>query len=145
MFEQMDISESIYEGVVEPSYKNATLSDANHASNSRKKREEDASSKTQSAMGERDGKLRKQYSDFPSGESKTCLIHDPSHSSDEWKFLGYFGDKHSNGKPTKNRGNNPEPSKKTNKQQENNSIVNNVADEILLYETKRLITEREAP
>ena len=97
-------------------------------------------------MSERSGKSRKIYVYHTKGKSKlTCLIHCPSNSSDEWKFLGYFGDKHSNGKPTKNRGNNPEPSKKTNKQQENNSIVNNVADEILLYETKRLITEREAP
>ena len=32
MFEQIDIAESIYEGVVEPSYKKPTWEDANRAS-----------------------------------------------------------------------------------------------------------------
>ena len=37
MFERMEISESIYEGVVEPLYKNPTRADANCADNSKKK------------------------------------------------------------------------------------------------------------
>ena len=37
MFEQMEISESIYEGVVEHSYKNTTQADANYAGHIRNK------------------------------------------------------------------------------------------------------------
>ena len=38
MFEQMEIAESIYEGVVETSYKKPTRADANRAGNSSHKR-----------------------------------------------------------------------------------------------------------
>ena len=38
MFERMEIAESIYKGVVEPSYKNITLLDANHADHVRNRR-----------------------------------------------------------------------------------------------------------
>ena len=38
MFEGMEITESIYEGVVEPSYKTSTREDANRAGHSRHKR-----------------------------------------------------------------------------------------------------------
>ena len=38
MFQFMEISESIYKGVVEPSYKKPTRADANRAGNSRHKR-----------------------------------------------------------------------------------------------------------
>ena len=38
MFERMEILESIYEGVVEPSYKKYTRADATCAGNRRKKR-----------------------------------------------------------------------------------------------------------
>ena len=43
MFERMDISESKYEGVVEPFYKKTTSEDANRAGHIRLKRGEDAS------------------------------------------------------------------------------------------------------
>ena len=36
MFERMDISESIYKGVVEPSYKKNAREDSNRVGNSRK-------------------------------------------------------------------------------------------------------------
>ena len=42
----MEISESIYEGVVEPSYKKPTQADANRAGHSRQKRGESATSWT---------------------------------------------------------------------------------------------------
>ena len=38
MFERMEIAESIYESVVEPSYKKTTRADANCADHSRQKR-----------------------------------------------------------------------------------------------------------
>ena len=44
MFERMEITESIYKGVVEPSYKKPTRSDANCAGHSKHNRREAASS-----------------------------------------------------------------------------------------------------
>ena len=46
MFVRMEISEYIYKGVVEPSYKKPTRSDVNRYGHSRHKRGEDASSWT---------------------------------------------------------------------------------------------------
>ena len=60
-------------------------------------------------MGESAGKLRKRYVDHPTGESKTCLIHSPGHSSDKFKVLGDFDYKFAKRKPTKDHGNNPVP------------------------------------
>ena len=44
MFERMEIADSIYEGVVEPSYKKPTRADTNRAGHRRKNRGEAASS-----------------------------------------------------------------------------------------------------
>ena len=52
MFECMEITESIYEFVVEPSYKKLTGADANRACHSRKKRGEAALSWTCPEKGE---------------------------------------------------------------------------------------------
>ena len=93
-------------------------------------------SQTQSAIGVSVGKRRKRYVYRLSGELKTCLIHGPGHSSDEFKVLGNFGAKCAKGKPNKDRGNHPLPRNKFNMQQEINTIVNNVVDEILLHETQ---------
>ena len=46
MFEEMEVVESIYEGVVESSYKKSTRVDATHAGHRRENRGEDASSHT---------------------------------------------------------------------------------------------------
>ena len=89
-------------------------------------------------MGERDGKHRKRYADGPSCELKTCLIHSPRYSYDECMVRGDFGDKYAKGNPNKNHGNNPVQREKIKRQQENNALINNAADEILLYETKRV-------
>ena len=78
------------------------------------------------------GKRRKQYVDRPSGESKICLIHGPGNSSDEWKVLGDIGANKPKGETTKYRGNHTIIRKMFNSQQENNSIVNNVVDDILI-------------
>ena len=77
MLEQMEIAESIYEGIVEPSYKKVTREDANRACNSSQNRGESASLQTNSAMGKRLDKFRKQYVDCPSSESKTVLSTAP--------------------------------------------------------------------
>ena len=59
MFERMEISESIYEGVVEPSYKKSTQEDDNRAGHIRNNIREAASSKTRPMMGESVGKRQK--------------------------------------------------------------------------------------
>ena len=81
MFEIMDITESIYEGVVEPPYKKTARADTNHAGHSRLNRGELALSNTHSKMNESNGNHRERYIDHPKGRSKpTYLIHDPVHS-----------------------------------------------------------------
>ena len=82
MFERIKISESIYEGLVEPSYKKSTLADANHAGHRSQKRGEAASLCNISEKGESAGKCIKRHVDSPTGKSKTCLIHGPGHSSE---------------------------------------------------------------
>ena len=96
-------------------------------------------------MGERDGKRKKRYVDRPTGQSKTCLIHGPVHSSDKCKILGDFGAKYTKGKPTKGHGNHPIPRGKFYIQQKNNAIINNVVDEILLNESQKVSAAKEAP
>ena len=65
MIKKMEISESIFEGAVEPSYKNLNRVDVNRAGHSRNKRGEAASSQNHSEIGESAGKCRKQYLDLP--------------------------------------------------------------------------------
>ena len=81
MFERMNISKYIYEGVVEPSYKIPARADANRAGHRKHNRGEAASSWTRPNKGESAGKHRKLHVDSPMGKSKTCLIHGPVHSS----------------------------------------------------------------
>ena len=85
-------------------------------------------------MGEIAGKRRKRYVDRPSGESITCLIHGPKHSSGEFKVLGDFGANYVKGNPNKYHIDNPIQRNKFNRQQDNNDIVHNSVDEILLHE-----------
>ena len=65
MFECMEIDESIYEDVVEPSYKKPTWVDANHAGHSRQKKGESTSPWTRPEKGESAGKRRKRHVDSP--------------------------------------------------------------------------------
>ena len=88
MFERMEISESIYEGVVEPSYKKPTRAYTNLSCHSRQKIIESAYSWTLPEKGESAGKRRKRHVDSPTEKSKICLIHGPGHSSEECKVLG---------------------------------------------------------
>ena len=88
MFEHMEISWYIYEGVVEPSYKKPTWADANRSGCIRHKRGEAASSWTRPEKGESASKRRKRHVYSPTGKSKTCLIHGPGHSSEECEVLG---------------------------------------------------------
>ena len=82
MFERMDISESIYEGVVEPYYKNPTQEDSNRDGHSRQNIGEAASSWTLPEKVDSVSKSRIQHVDIPTGKSKTCLVHGPGHSSE---------------------------------------------------------------
>ena len=61
---------SVYEGVLEPSYKKSTKADAARSGHSRENRGESTSSYTYSEMIESPGKCRKIYVDNPKGESK---------------------------------------------------------------------------
>ena len=89
-FEHVEIAESIYEGVVEPSYKKPTREDANLSCHSRNKITANSLSNNHPEMGEIHEKRRKRYVYFPTGESKTCIIHGHGHSSNECKVLGDF-------------------------------------------------------
>ena len=129
----MDIAEYIYEGVVEPSYKQPTREDTTHAGHRRENRLESTSSHTYSAMIENTGKHRKRYVDHLERESKICLMYGSGYSSDECKVLGDLCSKYVKSRPTKDRGHDTVPRNKFNIQQENNSIVNSAVDEILLY------------
>ena len=64
----MEIAESIYEGVLEPSYKKYTRADINRSGHIRNYRGEATLSNTHPVMGESPGKRRKPYVDRPSGE-----------------------------------------------------------------------------
>ena len=99
----MEIYGSIYEFVVESSYIKSTRAGANRASHRRKNRGEAAKSQTHYAMGESAGKQRKRYVDYPSGESKICIINGPGNSSDIYKVLVDFGANYAKVKPTKDR------------------------------------------
>ena len=145
MFEHMEISESIYEDVVETSSKKLTRAEAYRGGHSSQNRVEATLSQTRSTTSESAGRRRKQYVDSPSGKSKTCLIHGPGYSSYECKDLGDFCARYAKGKPTKKRGNHPVPRNKFNRQKNNNSIVNSAVDEILLHENKKVSAAKEAP
>ena len=75
-------------------------------------------------MSEITGKFRNKYVYYPKGESKTCLIHGPRHSSDECKGLEDFGYKYVKRIPTKELRHDHVPRNKLNRQKYNNAIVN---------------------
>ena len=112
MFERVEISEYIYEGVVEPSYKKTIRADTNCADHSRQKRGESTLSWNRPEKGEIADKRRKRHVDSPTGKSKICLIHGPGHSTEECKILGDLGTNYANIRPTKYRGSSPLPRKK---------------------------------
>ena len=64
MFESMEITETIYEGFVEPYSKKLTIKYASSDGHSRKKKGESASSKIYSKIGRRSGRHNKRYVDF---------------------------------------------------------------------------------
>ena len=88
MFEHMEIAESIYEGVVTPSYLKNTWIEANQTVLSRNNRGDSASSNTHPAKDESADKRRKLYVDHLKSASKYCMIHGLGHSYDEYKVLG---------------------------------------------------------
>ena len=116
----MEITESIYEDVEEPSYKKPTREYANRVDHSRHKRGESALSWTRPEKGDSAVKRRKQTVDSPKGKSKTCLIYGPGHSSEECEVLGDFGIKYANSGPTKDNRSNPVPRETINRQQKRN-------------------------
>ena len=101
MFEHIEIAEIVYEGVVTPSSKKTTRSEANCTGLSRKKRVEASSSNNHPTTYGCTGNRRKQYVDFLKSELKNRLIHGLGHSSDECKVLGEFGTKYDKIQTTK--------------------------------------------
>ena len=88
----MEISEINYEGVVEPSYKKTTQSDANCAGYNRNMREGSALSNRSSKISGCSEKFKKSCAVYPSDTSKmTCLIHGNGYSLEQLKFLNNFG------------------------------------------------------
>ena len=82
MFERMQISENIYEAVLEPSYKNSTRAGAKCTGRGRQIRGGDTLSKMYSKMGNLTGMRKQKYVDHPRDQSKlTYLIHSLVHSS----------------------------------------------------------------
>ena len=77
MLERMEISESIYKGVVEPPYKNPTRADSNRSGHVRNKRGEAASSNTRPATGESDVKHQKLYVFLSKSEYKNLSCSHP--------------------------------------------------------------------
>ena len=59
--------------------------------------------------------------------------------------MGDCGAKYAKSNPNKDCGNHTVPRIKFNRQQENNSIVDNVVDEILLHEPQKVSAMRKAP
>ena len=90
MSERMEIEESIYEGVVEPPYKNTRWTYTNRDGCSRNNRGESALSKTHPMMGEISRKRIKRYVDGLTSKLQTFLINSPGHSSEECKALRDF-------------------------------------------------------
>ena len=88
-------------------------------------------------------KLRKAYVNHSKRKSKTYLIHGLRHSSDECKVLGDFVYNFDKSKHTKDHENHPILKKKY-RPIDNNAIINNVVDDILLNETKKVSSLREA-
>ena len=82
MFEQVEISEQIYEGGT-PS-KKRTRADANHDGHVRKCKRGEATSPTNPDKG-RAGKIKAKNAGHPSdvktGAKKTCMLHGPGDSS----------------------------------------------------------------
>ena len=141
MLKRMEITEFIYKCVVEPSYRNLARVDSNCAGHIRHKRGEFFSSWALPDQGESDDKRRKLHVYSPVVKSKTCLIYRPWHSSEECKILGDLI-KYDNSRPTKYRGKIPVPRENFSMQMGKDSVVNNVADEILIVEDKKVSTAR---
>ena len=87
----MEISGTIFEVVVEPSYK-TTRTYANRYGHRRKMRGVSESQKTYSKMGNRTEKCRKSYVYSMRDRSKiTYMIHVNIHTSEQCKDLNGFG------------------------------------------------------
>ena len=78
----MEIADSIYKVVVEPSYKKPTRADANRDGHSSKNRGKVDLSWTRPKKGESTDKCRKRYVDSPTEKSKRYLIHVPGNYSE---------------------------------------------------------------
>ena len=95
-------------------------------------------------MSESTIKHRKRYLDHTKDKSKlTCHIHGPINSSDECKVLGDFGTKYDTYRSTKDHRQDPATKKSFGRQQENNTMIQHVVDEIILQQNEKLSVKYE--
>ena len=137
MFEHMEITESIYEEVVTPSYLKTIQEEANPTRIIRNKTVEAFLPNTHPLKYVSAGKRHKRYVDISKSESKTCMLHGAGHSSDECKVLGKFGTKYTAFHTTKGCRINTVPEKIFQVKQENHYILNNM-DEIQMTESNKV-------
>ena len=84
MFENMEISVTINEDVVESTHQKTTRSDSNRAGHSSQKIGDGTSTKIYSDMRKRSGECKQSYAYFLGNRYQlTCLIHWPVNISDE--------------------------------------------------------------
>ena len=96
-------------------------------------------------MSESDGKRRKRYVYHTEDKSRhTCLNNGPGYSSEKCTVLGKIGSQYSKSRPTKDRRHDLKTRDKFNRQEENNFIVNNAADEIILQENNKVSAEAKS-
>ena len=92
MFERLEISENIYEGIVNPPCKKATREEATSAGHIMNMRGRYIPSNSYPYMGGRTVKRNKMYVDRPIVKLQLiCLICGHGHSSEEFKILSDFG------------------------------------------------------
>ena len=92
MFKHMEISDNIYEVIVEPPYKKYTRVEFTHAGHRKTSRVGSDLSINNPDMGYRSGKRKKSYVENPSGAPPlTCLNHSIRNSLDQCKVRSNFG------------------------------------------------------
>ena len=103
MFERMDIADQVYEGGTP--YKNNHRVEANRAIHERKHKLGRAAFPTNLEKGRTRKRKRKDAGHGSDGltGSKTCLLHGPEHSLEEFKFLKEYSKKHAVNQPFKDK------------------------------------------
>ena len=142
----MEISEVIYEGAVEPSYKKTTRVDSNRDGNSRQMSGVSASSKAYSEVGNHSGNLNQRYIDHLIDRSKlTYLMHGNFHSSEQCKFLNDFGTRYDARRTLKELRQEPTSAKMQKKNHDVNAIIQHAVSDILKQDENTKLSAKSKP